>query len=70
MTTKTDWEFPIPHIPSSIIMRNRYYDLANLRKTIAWSEARIAQGVTNWEKNYLVSEIARIECAIRKAKES
>jgi hypothetical protein len=51
-------------------MRNRYYDLANLRKTIAWSEARIAQGVTNWEKNYLVSEIARIECAIRKAKES
>lgn len=57
-------ERPLPPIPESVIMRNTYYAPDNLRRTVEWAKNFMKTSKSEWERNYLRNQIARIELAL------
>lgn len=59
-------ERPLPALSGRVVMRNAYYEPANLMAAAEWARAEIASGKRDaWAKTYLQSEIERIELALR-----
>lgn len=60
------YERPLPAIEGAIIMRNTYYDPANLRAATEWARGKLASGKCSaWERRYLQEQIERHELALR-----
>jgi hypothetical protein len=58
-------ERPLPAIVGAVIMRNTYYDRAHLQASVDWARGKLASGnCSPWERQYLLSQIERIELAL------
>ena len=58
-------ERPLPAIDGCVIMRNTYYDPANLAKSADWARGKLAFGnCSAWERRYLQEQIGRIQLAL------
>ena len=57
-------ERPLPAIDNCVIMRNTYYDPAVLLASAEWARAKLVGTCSVWERQYLQSQIKRIELAL------